>query len=95
MLDTTALALHSNKPSSRHKPTTINMQKSKTKSIITPSFCGQGLNSATGIQGKQRPFAHCTQNTGYAGLKPKNHFMDHTAGNILALTDTSSLYIVS
>lgn len=95
VLHTTASALHSNKPSPRQKPTTINKQKSQTKSRTTPSYCGQGLQSATGIQGKQRSFAHCTLNTGYGGLKSKNYFIDHIAGNILALTDTSSLIIVS
>lgn len=95
MSNTTALALHSNKPSPRQKRTTINKQKSQTKFRITPSCCGQGLKTAMGIQGKQRSFAYCIQNTGYGELKSKNHFIDHIAGNVLALTDTSSLYIVS
>lgn len=95
MLDTTALALHSNKPSPRQRPTTTNKQKSQTRSIITP-YCGQGLKSAIRIQGKQKSFAYCTQNTVYGGLKSKNHFMDHIAGNILALTDASfSVYSFS
>lgn len=64
MLDTSALALHSNKPSRRQKPTTTNKQKSPTKSIISPSYCGQGFKSAMGIQKKQRSCAYCAQNTG-------------------------------
>lgn len=97
MPDTTALALHSNKPSPRQKPTTTNKKKkSQTRSIVTPSYCGQGLQSATGTQGKKKSFAYCTQNTGYWGLKSKNHFMDHIVGNILALTATSfSVYSLS
>lgn len=95
MLDTTALSLHSNKPSPRKKSTPTNKQKSKTKSIITPCYCSQGLKSVTGIQGKQRSFAYCTQNTGYGGLKSKNHFMDHIAGNILVLTDRLPVYSFS
>lgn len=83
-------------PQDSRPPTWTNKNKIKQQSIITPSHSGQELKSATVIQGKKRSFGDCTQSTGYGGLKSRlpspcsvNHFMDHIAGNILALIATS------
>lgn len=70
MLETTALALHSNMPSPREMATTtdkINIKKKQ--SIIAPSYSGQGLKSATVIWGKQKSFGDCTLSTDHGGLK--------------------------
>lgn len=71
----------------------VYFRKDRIVFFMTWSYSGWSLKSPTAIQGKQESFGNYT---GHKALKSKlpspcsvNHFMDHTASMLFALTVTS------